>query len=169
MVFTRFFISRLRNSPLLPSIPVRWEGFVQVVYFIISTSVNKNSQHFLQVIYLILVVNSLEIGKRCIVHPSTAMCPGYCDNAKLFLSSWKFSQILQPASPGGVSPDDVVIPELHRDIYTEIRVYCWPILYHVDHTLISHAHSLTSWPPHTNIAVMEHFRYKKSAKQILIA
>ena len=67
--------------------PGSWEGFVQVLYFIISTSVNKNSQHFLQVIYLILVVNSLEIGKRCIVEPGTTMCPGYCDNAKLFLSS----------------------------------------------------------------------------------
>ena len=143
--FTRFSFG-WEGFSSLPSIPVSSEGFVQVLYFIISTSVNKNSQHFLQVIYLILVVNSLEIGKRCIVHPSTAMCPGYCDNAKLFLSSWKFSQILQPASPGGVSPDDVVIPELHRDIYTEIRVYCWPILYHVDQRVISHGQWLTTAP-----------------------
>ena len=77
--FTRFSFG-WEGFSSLPSIPVSSEGFVQVLYFIISTSVNKNSQHFLQVIYLILVVNSLEIGKRCIVEPSTAMCPGYCDN-----------------------------------------------------------------------------------------
>ena len=77
---------------------------------------NKNYQHFLQVIYLILVVNSLEIGKRCIVEPGTAMCPGYCDNAKLFLSSQIQPNIRARArepvvlAGPGVSPDDVVIP-----------------------------------------------------------
>ena len=63
---------------------------------------------------------------------------------------------IQPASGGGVSPDDVVMPGLHRDIYTEIRVYCWPILYHVDQRVISHAPWLTTG--HTNIAVIQHFR-----------
>ena len=90
-----------KHSPLWPVLQwaVGREGFVQVLYFIISTSVNKNSQHFLQVIYLILVVNSLEIGKRCIVEPGSAMCPGYCDNAKLFLSSWKIQPNIRAREP----------------------------------------------------------------------